>query len=414
MRNSNRRIFFTAIAFVFVAGASFLLGMRYASEQNGVLATALFSNASSGNVSSVAPTDVDWSPLWKVWNVLKEKYVPTSSSTPVTDQDMMWGAVKGLAASMGDPYTVFFPPKDSEVFAEDISGNFEGVGMEIGMRNSALTVIAPLKDTPAERAGIHSGDVILKIDGAATDKMTIDEAVKHIRGPRGTHVELTIAREGESDFLTIDIVRDVIDIPTIETKLRDDGIFVVSLYNFSAVATQQFQDALREFEKTGSDKLILDLRGNPGGYLDAAIDMASYFLPAGEVVVKEDFGGNIDEEVHRSKGFTIFGNGVPKTVILIDKGSASASEILAGALSEHGVATLVGEQSFGKGSVQELVDITPKTSLKVTIARWLTPNGISISEAGLTPDVVVPMTADDAKAGKDPQMDKAVEILLGK
>ncbi|MCH7529797.1 S41 family peptidase [Patescibacteria group bacterium] len=393
-----------SIAIVLVA---FFSGVYIGVENSGQLANVpLFSESNSG-----APEGVNVSPLWKAWSVLNARYVPTSEADPVTEQDKLWGAIEGLAASFGDPYTVFLPPADSELFAEDISGNFEGVGMEIGIRNAIITIIAPLQGTPAKRAGVLSGDQIVKIDGKSTDRMTVDAAVKLIRGERGTTVKLTIAREGESELLDIPIVRDVIEIPTIDTQLRSDGIFVIELYNFSAIAPNLFRRALREFVELGGDKLIVDLRGNPGGFLEASVDIASWFLPTGKIIVTEDFGGSDKPRIHRSKGYDIFNDNL-KLVILINQGSASASEIVAGALSEHGIATLVGDNTFGKGSVQELVKITSDTSLKVTIARWLTPDKNSISNGGLTPDVKVEITAEDIKEGKDPQLEKAVTLLL--
>ena len=410
-QKSKRNLAMLGALLLTVAGISFFLGAGYTSwtSNSNSLGTPLF----AGGAPEVPPQGVDLTPLWKTWRVLEEKYVPSGTSTPVSEQDMLYGAIEGLAQSFGDPYTVFLPPSDNAIFEEDISGNFEGVGMEIGIRNGLLTVIAPLKGTPADKAGILSGDVVLRIDGMPTDKLTIDESVKLIRGQKGTTVTLTIARKGESEFLDIPIVRDVIDIPTIDTTNRDDGVFVISLYNFSAVSANLFRDALREFVESGKHKLILDLRGNPGGFLEAAVDMASWFLPAGDVVLSENFGDGIDPIIHRSKGYDIFNDDL-QMVILVDQGSASASEILAGALSQHGIATLVGQTTFGKGSVQELVNITDDTSLKVTIARWLTPNGTTISENGLKPDVEVEMTPEDLADGKDPQMEKAVQILLAK
>jgi carboxyl-terminal processing protease len=241
--------------------------------------------------------------------------------------------------------------------------------------------------------------------------MTLDEAVFLIRGERGTPVTLTISREGQKQPLEIKIVRDNIQIPILDTEKKDNGIFVIKLYNFSENSPDAFRNALREMISSGSDKLILDLRGNPGGYLEASVDMASWFLPPGKIVSIEDFG-NSDQENYRSRGYDIFKN-LP-FVILVDEGSASASEILAGALQDYKIATLVGTKTFGKGSVQELVPITGDTSLKLTIARWLTPNGRSISEKGLEPDVEVKMTEEDRNAGKDPQMQKAIEILTSK
>ncbi len=391
---------------VLIAVLSFTLGTKYTELTGDDSPALLFASPQS----STLPSGVDFSPVWRVWHMLDEKYVSTGSSTPVTDEDRVWGMAEGLARSLDDPYTVFLPPSDNAIFADDISGNFEGVGMEIGIRSGLVTVIAPLKGTPAERAGVLAGDHIFEIDGESTDDMPIDGAVKRIRGERGTEVVLTVAREGENELIEIPIIRDVIEIPTIETILREDDIFIIELYNFSAVSTNLFREALRDFVESGSNKLILDLRGNPGGFLEAAVDMASWFLPAGEVVVREDFGDRLEPVIHRSKGYDIFEEEL-EMVVLIDQGSASASEILAGALSEHGIATLLGETSFGKGSVQELLDVTDDTSLKVTIARWMTPNNVSISLGGLEPDVVVEMTIEDIEAERDPQLEKAIEIL---
>ncbi|MFT5352162.1 MAG: carboxyl-terminal processing protease, partial [Candidatus Paceibacteria bacterium] len=237
------------------------------------------------------------------------------------------------------------------------------------------------------------------------------EAVSKIKGEKGTEVVITVAREGVAETIDISITRDNIKIPTVDTELRSDGVFVISLYNFNANATNDFRRALREFMLAKTDKLILDLRGNPGGFLTAAIDISSWFLPAGKIVVKEDFGGKEDEEVFRSRGYNIFNDNL-KMAILVNGGSASASEIVAGALQSHGIAELIGTNTYGKGSVQELMDITEETSLKVTIARWLTPNGKSISDGGLSPDIEVEFTNEDFEAKKDPQLDAAIDYLL--
>ena len=406
-RNLSTSPIFSIIVIVLLVVAAFFFGLSVGSEKEEQVNTVAIS-LSNG---TLMPAVIDFSPLWKSWNVINEKFVPATTTNPVTDEEKLYGTIAGLAGSLGDPYTVFLPPEDAEIFEDDISGNFEGVGMEIGIRDNILTVIAPLKGNPAERAGIKTGDKIVKIDDTPTDGMTIDRAVKLIRGPGGTAINLTIFREGESELLEILVVRDVIQIPTTETELTDNGIFVIRLFNFSAISPNLFREALREFIETNTDKMILDLRGNPGGFLEAAIDMASWYLPAGKVIVTEDFGGNNKPRIHRSKGYNIFNNNL-KMTILVNQGSASASEILAGALSQHGKATIVGDKTFGKGSVQELVKITPDTSLKVTVARWLTPNGKSISDGGVTPDVEVELTPEDFEAGIDPQFDKAVEILL--
>jgi carboxyl-terminal processing protease len=353
-------------------------------------------------------TEADFEPFWKVWNLINEKY---PSASKIDDQKRIYGAIEGLVSSLEDPYSVFFPPAESESFGEMVRGNFTGVGMEVGIKDKVLTVIAPLKGTPAYKAGIKSGDKILKIDATVTNNMTVENAIKLIRGEKGTSVTLTIFRDGDKEPQEIKIVRDVIELPTLDTEKRSDGIFVIKLYNFSEHSPELFQKALIAFADSGSTKLLLDLRGNPGGYLDAAVDMASWFLPVGKIVVSEDFGGNAEPRIYRSKGYDIF-NEELRMVILVDNGSASASEILAGSLNEHGVAKLVGTQTYGKGSVQELVKVTDTTSLKITVAKWLTPKGISISEKGLTPDYLIPVTKADIAKKKDPQLAKAVQLLL--
>src|SRR3989344_4816815 len=280
-------------------------------------------------------TQADFSPFWKVWNTIDEKY---PSAEGVSDQDRIYGAISGLMSSLNDPYSVYFDPEETKSFEEEISGNFEGIGMEVGMKDKTLTVVAPLKNTPAYRADIKSGDKILKIDDKVTTGMSVEESIKLIRGPKGTTVTLTILRAGLNQPKEIKIVRDTIEIPTLDTEIREDGIFVIKLYSFSANSSSLFRNAMKQFVNTGSHKLILDLRGNPGGYLDASVDMASWFLKGGKTVVTEDYGNNRSPVMFRSKGYDIF-NEKLKFVILIDGGSASASEILAGAMKDHNRAT---------------------------------------------------------------------------
>ena len=363
------------------------------------------------NKTAGASTTVDFEPFWKAWNILNDKYVSSATTTTkVDDQMRVYGAISGMVGSLGDPYTVFFPPVEAKSFNEEIGGQIEGVGMQVDIKDGVLTVISPVKGTPAYRAGVKSGDKVLKVDDTLTDKLSAEQAIKLIRGPKGTTVRITFTRSGVKDPFELSIVRDVIDIPTVDTETKDD-VFIIRLYSFSAISPNLFRNALRNFIESGKYKLVIDLRGNPGGYLEAAQDMASWFLSTGQVVVKEDFRNEEDAQIFRSKGYNIF-NEKLKLVVLIDGGSASASEILAGALHDHGIATLVGTQSFGKGSVQELVDITPDTSLKITIAKWLTPNGISISHQGLTPDIVVKLDEELFKKDRtDTQLDKALEIL---
>lgn len=351
--------------------------------------------------------------FWRVWDLMEEKFAQATTSDRVSDEERIHGAIQGLVNSYGDSYSVYMPPADAETFGEDISGNFSGVGMEVGMRNGFITIISPLPDTPAENAGILAGDVIAEIDGESTEDMTVDSAVKRIRGEQGTEVVLQIAREGEMALLEIPIVRDKITIPTIETEQRED-IFIISLYSFNALAEARMQEALREFVSSDAEKLVLDLRGNPGGYLQSAIGISSYFLPTGKVVVKESFGDGRPDQLFRSQGRVIGDFDPENFVVLVDGGSASASEIVAGALAEHDVATLLGSQTFGKGSVQELIGLDGGASLKVTVARWLTPNGTSISNGGLEPEIEVARTPQQRLDGEDPQLDAAIDFLSGR
>jgi carboxyl-terminal processing protease len=395
------------LAALIVAGVFFYIGYHTGEEHTLASIPPVVLNATTGE-----PTNVDFAPFWKAWNMINLKFVPPvgTSTKPVTDQSKVWGAIQGLTNSLGDPYTVFFPPVQNSIFKTDIKGNFEGVGMEVVTQNGILTVVTPLKGSPAERAGVLAGDIILKINGKETTNLSTEDAVQIIRGPKGSQVTLNIYRKNAKAPFDVKVTRDVINLPVIDTKQLDNKIFYIALYSFTENSPDLFRGALREFVESGSDKLVLDLRGNPGGYLDAAIDMASWFLPAGKVVVRENFGEGKDEQVFRSKGYDVFNENL-KFVILVDGGSASASEILSGALSEQGRATLIGTKTFGKGSVQELVDITEATSLKVTIAHWLTPNGNFITGHGIDPLIDIPRTQDDMKEGKDPQLDRAIEFL---
>ncbi|MFT5281135.1 MAG: carboxyl-terminal processing protease [Flavobacteriaceae bacterium] len=350
--------------------------------------------------------DADFDSFWQVWRLLDEKY---PNIDEVSLEKRIWGATKGLVESMGDPYTVFFDPEESEKFEESLGGEFSGVGMEVGIRDEILTVIAPLKNTPADRSGILSGDTIVKIDGVVAFDMPIDEAINLIRGPQGSEVILTIIREGEKDSLDISITRDTIVIPTINTELLSDDIFVISLYNFSYDTAEEFRTALVEYKQTGATSLVVDVRGNPGGFLETSVVVSSFFIEKGKSVVVESHGDGTNT-TYRSKGFDVFLDDKDSVYVLVNGGSASASEILAGALRDHDIATIVGTQTFGKGSVQELVTVKDGTTLKVTIANWLTPNGDSISGNGITPDVTL-TSKRDPRAFEDAQLSELKEYI---
>ena len=356
------------------------------------------------------PEAVDFSLFWDVWNLVHQRYVGRSE---LDTQELVFGAIKGMVESIGDPFTVFLKAEESKRLREDISGEFAGVGIEIGLREGVLTVISPVDDTPASRAGIIAGDKILSIDGESTAKITIEEAVSKIRGRRGTKVVLTISRnkDGEDEKKDFELVRDKIKVPTVKwTKIEPD-IGHIRLFSFNQIAKNEFDKALGELKKQGaSKKLILDLRNNPGGLLDLAIDISSYFLEPGFVVVIEDFGGGLKEELKsKPNGFLKDA----KVVILINKGSASASEIVAGALHDNKNVKLIGETTFGKGSVQQVEELRLKTALKITVAKWLTPKGRSISDEGIEPDIKIERTEEDVKNDRDPQLERAIEVIRG-
>lgn len=396
---------------VLLAIAAFFSGLQIGSfaDQEDLQTASLFSLFYSPKVIT---EEADLKEFWKVWNLLDEKFAMSSSSEAITTEEKINGAIKGLVRTYGDPYTVYLPADDAAMFEDDISGNFSGVGMEVGMREGLITVISPLQNTPADKAGVKSGDKIVKIDGQSTENMSIDQAVRLIRGEANTTVTLTLYRKSEPDFIEIPVVRANINIPTVDTEIKGD-VFIISLYSFNAVAEEKMQEAMQEYIDSGLTKLVLDLRGNPGGFLQSAVSIASYFLPAGKVVVQEGFGDGSEDKLYRSSSRSL-GKNIPKEmVILIDGGSASASEILAGALREHGVATLMGDTTFGKGSVQELIALPSKASLKVTIARWFTPEGKSISEGGLNPDIFVKQEEKDTNANIDSQLEAAIEWLRG-
>ncbi|MCK9379242.1 MAG: S41 family peptidase [Candidatus Moranbacteria bacterium] len=360
------------------------------------------------NKESGGNTAVDFSLFWKVWDLLKEKYVDAKD---LKTQDLIYGAINGMLAATGDPYTVFFDPEENKQFNEEIEGTFEGIGAELGVRSGILTVIAPLDDSPAQKAGLRAGDKIIKIDGENAD-MTIDDAVKKIRGPKGSEVHFTIFRSGDAEETKeIVVIRDTINVDSVKFEIKDNDIFYISVSRFGDTTLREFHSAIKAMPSQ-TKGLIIDLRNDPGGFLDAAIEMSSRALPKGKtVVIEEDYQGK-QKKISSTGGDVL--SQIP-TVILINEGSASASEIMAGALRENrDNVTLVGKKSFGKGSVQELIALPEDSAVKITVAKWLTPKGNQINEQGISPDVEVELSTEDWESDRDPQLDKAIEILKGK
>lgn len=354
------------------------------------------------------PGTIDFSLFWDAYSKLQQNFIDQSK---IDNQKILYGAIGGMANSLGDPYTDFFDPEQAKQFQEDLAGSFDGIGVEIGIKKDLLTVIAPLKGTPGERADLESGDIIVKIDGKDSAYMTTLEAVNLIRGQEGTVVTLTIMREGWNDTKDIKIIRDTIKVPDIDWSLKDGDIAYVQIYQFDETLSSSFRTAALQILQSPAKKIVLDLRDNPGGYLEAAQNIAGWFLQNGQVVAVEDFGSNKPQQTYEAEGNGTLAN--YPIVVLINQGTASASEILAGALRDNRNIKLIGNKSFGKGSVQEVINLRGGSFLKVTVARWLTPKGVLISEVGLTPDIKVDITDDDIEQEKDPQLDKALEIIRG-
>ena len=367
-------------------------------------------NQDAGNVQKV-----DFSLFWKVWNDLEAKYV---DKPKLDTQAMVYGAIQGMVNSVGDPYTVFFPPTQAKQFSDEISGAFGGVGMEVDIKDNVLTVVAPLPDTPAAKAGILTGDKILKIDGKPTAGLSADEAVSTIRGKIGTKVTVTIAGS-DNKQRDVTMTRETIKVPTVVWKMINQNgknIAYIQAYEFNDNIVSQFKTAVDAIENSNpkADGIIIDLRNNPGGLLDSAINIAGYYVQKGQPVVSEVFGDGT-KNVYTSDGTAELAK--YPTVILVNGGSASASEILSGALHDDAHIKLIGEKTFGKGVVQELENLDAGSSFKVTVARWFTPAGINIQKQGIEPDISVPLTDDQKKniifgdLSTDPQLQKALDVL---
>ena len=405
MFGKNRKYAYLAIVVALVAvsfGAGFVYGTidKLPRPVQGII-----------NQEFGQPKEFDFSLFWNTWDELHNKFVDQNN---LKEDKLLYGAISGMVKGAGDPYTVFFPPVESKSFKQDVGGSFGGIGAEIGKRNGFLVIVAPLEDTPAQKAGLLAGDKILKINGEPTDDITVEEAVTKIRGEVGTKVILSILRGNDGTKVKdVTIERAVIKIPITKLEaLKDNKIAHLSFYSFASTAPFEFQQAASKIlATTGYKGIILDLRNNPGGFLEVSVDIAGWFLDAGNLVAIEQFGKT---ENNNKTEFRTSGLGALKnypTVVLVNQGTASAAEILAGSLRDNRGIKLVGEKTFGKGSVQELINLKDGSSLKVTVAKWLTPKGISISEQGLEPDYKVVIAEDDAGKNKDLQLDKAVEVL---
>lgn len=393
-------------AVLFLLAGSFWCGYaRGKSDVSAIIQTyPLVSTEVSNKVSPENP-EVDFTLFWKVWNLLKEKYVNHNS---LDAQDLVYGAIKGMLSATKDPYTTFFDPKETKAFSQDISGSFEGIGAELGIKDDILTVIAPLDGSPSQKSGLLAGDKIIKIDDKSTADVSIDQAVDLIRGKKNTQVRLIVLHKGAQETAEVSITRDTIEVKSVKVEFKNDNIAYLKINQFGEKTSQEFDAAMNQIISHESKGIILDLRNNPGGFLDSSVKIASRMIPRGKVVVTEEDGAGKKDNLYTMGGDKL--SQIP-VVVLINEGSASASEILAGALRDDRQVQLIGKKSFGKGSVQELLDLPNNSSVKITVAKWLTPNGDYIMEKGIAPDIDVDLTLEDFKNEKDPQLDKAMEKI---
>jgi carboxyl-terminal processing protease len=394
IRLAQIRLFFFCLFLIFVSG---FFGYKLGRGELGFFQQ----KTSLPEVNFPNSKNLDFSLFWDVWQRLEKSFLDKKALDP---QNMYWGAIKGMVEALGDPYTVFLPPSDNKQAKEDLSGEFEGVGIQLGYKDSQLAVVAPLKGTPAHAAGVRAGDLILKIDDKETTGMTLPEAVKLIRGPKGTKVKLILIHEGEKEPYEVVIVRDKITVPSVELEFIDN-IAHLKLTRFGDKTGEEWEKAVKEIIGKNEIKgVILDLRDNPGGYLSGAIFITSEFLDRGVVVQQEGASGVKETfSVNRQGKLTKI-----KLIVLVNEGSASASEIVAGALQDYGRAKIVGEKTFGKGTIQEAQELKDGAGLHVTTARWLLPKGRSIDRDGIKPDLEV---KDDPKTEVDEQLEKALKLF---
>lgn len=388
-------------------------------------------NLEKNNQKEVLYSERNLEEIHTLWEKIDKKFVDTrkDQSEEITEQEHIWGAMRGLTSSFQDPYTIFLPPSDNRYLQEDIKGEFFGVGMEITNRNGLLTVVSPLPQSPAFQAGIRPKDIISEIEGKDSLEMSSHNAVRLIRGEKGTKVKLQILRKENTEPLEIEIIRDLIKIPVVKTYQKD-GVFVIKIYSFAENSPQKFVAGIQEFIKSGKQKLIIDLRGNSGGHLFAVTYILGMFLEKDKIILTENYGNNNSNrkenkilksgDYHRNNDLINIFNDNLQLGILVDSGSASASEILAGVLLDYQKAILFGTNTFGKGTVQELIQLENQAALKVTVAKWILPKGSWITEEGISPDVEIEISEEELKkrfqdgifqTKIDPQLETAIEYL---
>jgi carboxyl-terminal processing protease len=346
---------------------------------------------------------VEFGQFWKVWDLLEKKY-----DGKVDYQKMLDGAISGMAGSLGDPYTSYLTAEEAKQLENDLSGTVSGIGAEVGIKNNRITVISPIEGSPAKKAGILPGDIIAFINSESTENMDINTAVGKIRGQKGTKVKLTILRGNKLKEFTI--TRDTVSVKSVTHEIKNQNVGYLKISRFDDNTSSLVRDYLLEFKERGVKKLVIDLRDNPGGYLDSAVSVSSQFIKSG-VIVSEKREDQTKKNDYRASGDGVFTDPNIKIIVLTNQGSASAAEILAGAIKDHNRGTLVGEKTFGKGSVQQIETLAGGAALRVTIAHWYTPNGKNIGKEGIAPNVEVKLTESDYNNDRDPQLNKALDML---
>lgn len=383
----------TAVVLLFLAGL--FVGRYLLPAGQAITGPLQFVSIEDGERKLIFPS------FWESWDVLHEKFIGE-----LDEETLFYGAVAGMVRAAGDPYTAFAGPEETKQFEETIGGSFSGIGVEIGLRNGVITVIAPLEGSPADQAGILPEDIIVAVNGEGiTPETSLDEVVRRIRGPRGEKVTLTVVHTGERATTDIEITRDTIEIESVLLSF-DNGIAHLEITNFNSDTAKRFTEAAHEVVRSGARGLILDMRSNPGGFLQAAVEISSQFLEPGTLIVSERGKNEDTTKDYTAKGQPLLRN-IP-LVVLVDRGSASASEIVAGALQDQLQAPVIGQQTFGKGSVQEFLKLNDGSSLRVTVAKWFTPANRSINEEGIAPTVAV---EDDRETEADEQLGRAREEL---
>ncbi len=393
-------------AFFFFILLGFVAGVLVTTAKNQPIHTNVLKDTASQILNIFSGSDdLDPKLFNEAWEVLHSNYFKRSQ---IAEKDLFYGAIAGMIAAVNDPYTIFLDPKVTEDFTQELNGSFFGIGAEIGRKNGNLVIIAPLPETPAAKAGLRAGDRILAIDGKDVSNLSVDGAVSLIRGEKGKEVVLTILSKDDTTPKEVKVVRDKIAIPSVTYKF-EDGLAFVTLSSFNSDTDSRFAKVAQDIVHDNPKGVILDLRNNPGGYLDVAVDIAGHWLQNNEVVVREVFSNQQDSKDYNAPKATDLSK--YKLIILVNSGSASASEILAGALQDHDKGEVLGETTFGKGSVQQLFNLSDGSAVKITVANWLTPKGRVIDEKGIEPDQAVEYTTEDYNNERDPQMDKAKELL---